>query len=360
MLIVLLLLVLSTPLYAQLLPEDEARLEKREVVLADESDGADSGNWYEKLKWWKEAKWTYTVDVIGAIEHLATIESSYNLRQDDMLAKVNAYIEALPIKTGEAEKEIDDLVEDMVRRQNEIAKEEANKRDESQSDQLEQQKKMLTDLKEKFSHYNMLVKRIKKVFDEIVPRQLTDAKLYEKKALRAYKEIENILDDKKAELLFYEVENSLENIKAIANYLKNPLNAFLDKAWSKAQQVMPQITSTIQQLEVGGVIVRPLSSEEKEQMTAIEKQRLELKAQRADQAEAAKKLAALPWYQKLFSKVGSFFSSLWSWGTSLFILIGSFFTRPPDLATDAQKKVIAQTPQQESAPAEPTLTDDEK
>ncbi len=352
MVLVLLLLLLSVPVYGQFLQEPPSELDELQqavpVALADESDEPDSGNWYEKLKWWKEAKWTYTVDVVSAMEHLTSIEKAYEQRRDDMLTKIGDYSELLPVKRDEAEKEIDDLIEDMVRRQNEIAKEEPNKRDESQSDELEQQKKMLTELKEKFSQFNTLAKRVKQVFDEIVPQQLADAKEYEQEALQAYQGIEKILDDKKAEQFFNEVENSLDNIKAITNYLKGPLNAFLDRAWAKSQEIMPQITSSIQQLEAEGVVVRPLSAEEKEQMTAIEKQRLELKAKRAAEAEAAKKRAALPWYQKFFSAIGSFLSTLWSGITTPFVWLGNLFagTSEPVKKSEPVKPVSEAPPKE--------------
>ncbi len=331
MVTVLLLILLTAPLYGQQLEEGsiEPILDVPEpllIALADESDEPDSGNWYEKLKWWKEAKWTYTVDVFGAMEKLTSLEEVYKLRQDDMLTKIGDYSSSLPVKRQIAGKEIDDLIEDMVRRQNELAKEEPNRRDESQSDELEQQKKMLLGLKESFSQFNTLAERVKQVFDEIIPQQLADAKKYDEKALNAYQAIENILDDKKAEQLFNEVENSLENIKAISNYLKGPLDAFLDRAWAKSEEIMPQIIADIQRLEAEGVVVRPLSDEEKEQMAAIEKQRYELKAKRAKEAAAAKKQAAQPWHQKLFASIGSFFLKIGSWLVAPFSWVGNLFS----------------------------------
>ena len=331
MVTVLLLMLLSAPVYGQLLEEGSVepvpQQEPLLIALSDESDEPDSGNWYEKLRWWKEAKWTYTVDVFAAMEKLTSLEEAYKLRQNDMLTKISDYSASLPVKRQIAGEEIDDLIEDMVRRQNELAKEEPNRRDESQSDELEQQKKMLLGLKESFSQFNTLAERVKQVFDEIIPQQLADAKEYDEKALNAYQAIENILDDKKAEQLFNEVENSLENIKAIINYLKGPLDAFLDKAWAKSEETMPQIIADIQRLEAEGVVVRPLSDEEKEQMAAIEKQRYELKAKRAAEAAAAKKRVAQPWHQKLFTSIGSFFSQIGSWVAAPFSWVGSLFTR---------------------------------
>ncbi len=318
------------------------------IALADESDEPDSGNWYEKLKWWKEAKWTYTVDIQAAMEALEALGQTYETRKETILAQLADYSAALPVKRQIAEKEIDDLIEDMVRRQNEIAKEEPKKRDESQSDELELQKKMLSELKEKFGQFNTLAKRIKQAFAEIVPKQLADAKAYDEKALNAYQSIEKILDDKKAEELYNEVENSLENIKAITNYLRNPLNAFLDRAWAKTQEIMPQITTGIQDLEEQGVAVRPLAPEEEGQMAAIEKQRVELIAQQKAEAEAARKRAARPWYEKLFDAIGSFVSTVWSGITAPFKWLGGLF------ATKTPEKLIKKTVEAKSVkkPAE--------
>ncbi len=369
---VILLLCVSSSAYAQLpglqmheqnpfegieQPAAQGSAEAEEpmvIALADESEGPDSGNWHEKLKWWKEAKWTYVEHIVPAMEHLASLEQAYATRQQGILSQLQDYSAALPVERQIAAKEIDDLIRDMVRRQNEMAKEEPKGVDESQSEALESQKRMLSELKEKFGQFNTLAQRIQSAFDTIVPKQINDAKSYDKKALEAYKAIEHTLDDKKAEQLYHEVENSLENIKAITNYLTGPLNAFLDQAWSTSQGLMSQLTMGIHDLENRGVVVRSISPAEKEQMTAIEEQRKELKAIKAAEAEAARKRAARPWYEKVLDAIGSFFSTLWSYITLPFAWLGSLFNSSSKTSEKTNAASCEITPSADSATGNPT------
>ena len=353
------------------LPQDTLSLEPPEtfvgesrITLADESDEPDSGNWYEKLRWWKEAKWLYTIDIRNTMEQLNLFKEEYDEKQKEIFSRLGSYSQDLPLKRQAAVHVIDDLIADLEKRQEEIAQEQTRtqaRQDTEETTELEEHKKMLDELKKQFNDFNTLTQRLKQVFEVVVPKQIKDCNDYDAKALEAYENIEQTLDDKKAHAYFDEVENSLENINELMSYLKGPLWLFVDRAWVMLQQVMPKITKSIDDLEEKGVVVRPLTPEEKAQMAQLEKARKERRARKAAERKAARERMARSWWKKMFSAIGSFFvkigSGTWYGVTRPFVWIGNLFTKaepvkapkPSELKKSDQKQ-----DQQETGPAPQT------
>ena len=54
-------------------------------VPQESDDEPDSGNWYEKLRWWKEAKRVYTEDVHDAMEQVRSLSASYDEKKETTL-----------------------------------------------------------------------------------------------------------------------------------------------------------------------------------------------------------------------------------------------------------------------------------
>lgn len=310
------------------------------IVLADESEEPDSGNWYEKLRWWKEAKGLYTVDIRSAMDELEVLNEEFETKKTEILTALDHYSAELPIKRQTAVHVIDDLINDLVKRQEAIAQERTRtqaQKNPEESTELEEHQKMLNELKKDFEDFNTLYQRLKQTFEVVVPKQIQDAHDYNAGALAAYEGIEHTLDDKKAHRLFNEVENGLENIQAISSYLKGPLWSFIDKAWITAEQYMPKITKSITDLEDKGVVVRPLTAQEKAQMAHLEEERKARHAQKEAELKAAKEWAARPWYQKAYRSVGSFFSrvgsGIWYGISQPVSWVASFFS-----ASESEKK----------------------
>lgn len=324
------------------------------IALADESDEPDSGNWYEKLRWWKEARGVYTVDIRAAMDELEVLNEEFETRKTDILSALDHYSSELPIKRQTAVHVIDDLLNDLVKRQEALAQERTQtqaQKNPEETAELEEHQKMLNELKKDFEDFNTLYQRLKQTFEVVVPKQIQDAHNFNAGALAAYEGIEHTLDDKKAHLLFNEVENGLENIQAISSYLKGPLWNFTDKAWSTAEQYMPKITKSIAELEDKGVVVRPMTAQEKAQMDQLEKERKARRAQKEAEQKAAKEWMARPWWQKAYSSVGSFVSSvgsgIWYGISQPVVWVSGLFTREPEKKGEAKgaQKVPDKKPQ---------------
>lgn len=325
-----------------------------QIILADESEEPDSGNWYEKLRWWKEAKALYTVDIRSAMDELEILNEEFESRKTEIFSALDTYSSSLPLKRQTAIHVIDDLLNDLVKRQEALAQERTRtqtRKSPDETSQLEEHQKLLNELKKEFEDFNALSQRIKQVFEVVIPAQMQSAQNFNAEALASYESIEQTLDDKKAHRLFNQVQNGLENIESISSYLKGPLWGFIDNAWQSSEQLMPKITKSITNLEDKGVVVRPLSVEEKAQMTRLEEERAIKKAQQEAALKAAKEWAARPWWQKAYLSVGSFFSYL---GSTLWYGI----TRPFSWfsgSTATPEKKVSGTPAQkvESLPSAP-------
>lgn len=328
-----------------------------QIALADESDEPDSGNWYEKLRWWKDAKALYTVDIKAAMDELAVLGEEFESKKNDILSALDRYSAELPLKRQAAAQVIDDLLADLVKRQEALAQERTRtqaKKDAEETAELEVHQKMLNELKKEFEDFNTLYQRLQQTFDGVVPSQMQSALNFSSGALAAYESIEHTLDDKKAHRLFNEVENGLENIQAISSYLKGPLWNFIDKAWASTEQLMPKISKAIADLEEKGVVVRPLTAQERTQMAQLEEERKAKRAQREAELKAAKEWQARPWWQKAYMSAGSFLShigsSIWYGITRPFSWISGMWSSAP-----VEKSVPVKAPKkvEQPAPSEP-------
>lgn len=295
------------------------------IIHADESDGPDSGNWFEKLKWWKEAKWLYTIDVTAAIGQLETISKDYKEKEKNILAALENYSSSLPIKRQTAEAFIDDLLATIQKRNEDLAQQQTKKQVRGmakESAQLEENQKLLTQLKDNIKDFNIITQRLNQVFEQALVQQLAEAHQLDQKALIAYESIEKTLDDKIAQEKFNEVQNSHENIEAIIGYLEGPLNQFIGKAWEKAQQLMITIKTGIDELEKRGIIVKQMTAEEAAQAKLLEQKR-------DAEKKAAQEKAARPWWKNIIYSITSFFSNIWDSIRQSFIWVSSFFTASP-------------------------------
>jgi len=308
--------------------------QKGQIRLADESEEPDSGNWYEKLRWWKEARALYTVDIKAAIDELDILKEEFDSKKNDILLALDRYSAALPVKRQAAEHVIDDLLNDLIKRQEALAQERTRtqvKKNTEETTELEVHQKMLNELRKEFEDFNILYQRLKQTFDVVIPAQIQNAHNFSARALAAYEAIEQTLDDKKAHRLFNEVENGLENIQAISAYLKGPLWNFMDKAWTTTEQLMPKITKSITNLEEKGVVVRPLTAQEKTQMVALEAERKIKREQQEIERKAEKEWQNRSWWQKAYLSVGSLVSYVgsgtWYILTRPYIWISALFSK---------------------------------
>jgi hypothetical protein len=330
-------------------PEMEApqpSLSQPTIIYADESEGPDSGNWFEKLKWWKEAKWLYTIDIAASMAQLETISKGYEEKGKGILEGLEAYSSGLPFKRQTAVAFIDDLIANLQKRNEELAQQQTKKQARGmpkESADLEENQKLLNQLKDNIKDFNTLTQRLTQTFDQVVSQQMEEARNYDKKALSAYESIEKTLDDKIAQQRYNEVQNCQENILAVTDYLEGPLMQFVDKAWDKAQQLMPTIKNSIDELQKRGIIVRQPSAEESEQAKLLAQKK-------AQEKKAAEEYAALPWWMKIFVSISSFFSTIWSSISGFFSWMGSFFSSAPSPEKKVPKPTVPSPAKQIAQP----------
>jgi len=319
----------------------------QQLIIADESDGPDSGNWYEKLRWWKEARSLYTEDIQQALQELTLLHEEYDQKHKELIDELERYSASLSIKRQAVIPLIDDTLQRISKRQEAIAKEKTqNKKpvDPQEGLKLDEQIKLLNELKSDVTDLNMLADRVKQSFEQVVPQQLTKAQNYEKEALEAYESIEHTLDDKKAHRSFEMVENCHDNIVALIGFLRGPLWNFIDASWAKIQILMPKVTATLQTLESKGVSLKP-SVDESE---AAKKQ--------ADIDKQAKEAAARPWWKKIWEALVQFFSRagslIWYGISKPFTFIGSFFSgsSAPKAEPKKGRKMVKEDAKQASFP----------
>ena len=322
----------------------------QQLIIADESDGPDSGNWYEKLRWWKEARTMYTEDIQLSLQEITLLQEEYDQKHKDIIEELERYSASLSIKRQAMIPLIDQALQSITKRQEAIAKEKTqNKKpvDPTEGPKLDEQAKLLNELKIDINDLNMLADRVKQSFDQVVPQQLSKAQNYDKEALEAYESIEHTLDDKKAHRSFELVENCHDNIVALIGFLRGPLWNFIDASWSKIKTLMPKVTTTLQTLESKGVSLKQPVDE-----TDAIKKPLEKDTRTKDDANR-------PWWQKIWDAIVHFFSQagslIWYGISQPFRWVGSFFsTNTPSQKPDLNniKKPSKEDVKPLSSPAE--------
>ena len=289
-----------------------------------DSDEPDSGNWYEKQHWWKEAKRVYSVDIHEAMEDLKRIAEEYEEKKKTVYTPLEASITSLPVTPAIAGPRIVTELTD-VRKQRDQLLESTAADNRVALSHIEELEKTLEELKADFENISTLQSRAKEAFD-MYAKQEKECENYEERALDYFERIEKVLDDKKAHDYYDMVENSLDNIRAINQYLSGPLLLYIDQTAAHVQTLVPKIKKTVEELEKKGIIIRVLSEKEKAELALLEQKRKEAKLK----AEAAKKAAEdwkrMSWLGKAWYYVASFFSWLWSLITGFFSWIGGLFS----------------------------------
>ncbi len=300
---------------------------------AEESeDEPDSGNWYEKLRWWKEAKRVYSEDVHDAMEQVRSLTSSYDEKKRGLSAQLDDYYRSIPVARLAAAPIINGLLEELKKELEPLSQEKSTplkKEEKEKASLLEEQTKKLEGLKDDFEQFNTMVTRLHEAYDDVFTQQTRECDNYDERALESFERIEKVLDDEKARHYYDLIENSLENIRSIIQYLRGPFSLFIDQAWAKIQQLMPTIKTAITELDKQGIPVRVLTEKEKAEREAAKKQKEEarLKAEAEKKAEVERQ--ALPWWKKIFYAIGSFFAAIGRAFKGAVSWIGGLFARSP-------------------------------
>jgi hypothetical protein len=291
----------------------------------EETDqGPDTGNWYEKLHWWREARQLYAIDIREAMEELKTIEQEYEGVRKAITEQISNAYASLPVNRTAAGPLIKSLLEDsggkIAKAEEEGAQSTKQQTAEEKKElaQLQEQHTLLEKLTKDFDLQNTLADRLDEALNKVYPRQVALAHEYDEQALKNFENIEQVYDDKKAHGYYNVVENSLENIQANNAYLAGPLKSYVEQIKNRFAQGMPQLTKTIKALEDLGVEIRILTPEQKAQKEALLKKQEEDRLKAAAERKAAQDREKMSWWQKLIAGIKNFFSWLWSSVSGLF------------------------------------------
>jgi len=291
----------------------------------EEVDELDSGNWYEKLHWWKEAKRVYTVDIHDAMEQLKHIQQDYENKKTTIVAKVEEAIKSLPVTIEAALGLINGHLTDIKTKREKMPEVQTDEQRMLIS-QIDEQEKALDLLKTDFEQLATVQSRLNEAVHDVFAKQVKECENYEEKALEYFEKIEKVLDDKKAHNYYDVVENSLENIKALIQYLIGPLAIYIDTMAGRAHTLIPKIKKQSDDLERQGIIVRVLTPQEKAEMEAAAKKREEERQRLLAAKKEQERWNAMPWWQKIFASIGLFFTTIWEYIVSAFSAIGKLFT----------------------------------
>lgn len=206
----------------------------------DMDDEIDSGNWYEKLHWWKEAKRIYTGDIHDAMEQLKHISSDYETKKQTLLAKVQDKIKILAIEPQAAVTLINGFLAD-IKTQREKMPDVQNDEQRMAVSRMEEQEKALETLKSDYEQLIALQALLDEAFNEVLVKQVKECENYEERALDYFERIEKVLDDKKAHQYYDTVENSLDNIRALIQYLIGPLALYIDATVGRIEVLVPKM-----------------------------------------------------------------------------------------------------------------------
>ena len=291
-------------------------------VHGDDSEEADSGNWYEKLHWWKEAKRVYTIDIHEAMEQLKGVTQHYEEKKKTVLARLSSLQSSLPVDPKTALGIVTTTLAEIKAKQEQVAVPQTDEQRKTASD-LAEQEKALEALKTNFEHLQTLDARLKEALNDAYPKQVKECENYEEKALDYFERIEKVLDDKKAHQYYDIIENSLENIRSLISYLNGQLYQFIEQSSAMVEQLVPRIKKELEDLEKKGIRIRLLTEAEKAELAAVEKQKKEARLKAEAEKKAKEAWEKLPWWRKALAGIGSFFASIWSAIVGFFSSIGS-------------------------------------
>jgi len=303
-----------------------------------ESDEPDSGNWYEKLHWWKEAKRVYTIDIHDIMEQVKRTAQDFDEKKNVVFAKLNEAMGSIPVKPDVALGLIAGFLADIKKKRDQLT-ENLTEEQLKLISEWDEQEKALEGLKNDFEQLQTIQARLQESFD-LAAKQVKECENYEERALENFERIEKVLDDKKAHHYYDVVENSLENIRALSQYLIGPLQIYIDNIAGRAEQLVPKVKKAIQDLEAQGILVRVLTEKEKAEAEALAKKREETRLKAEAQKKAAEEWKTKSWWRKLLYYIGAFFSSIATAIKTSIQSLGSLFSSKAKVVKEIKKTAL--------------------
>lgn len=270
----------------------------------------DSGNWYEKLHWWKKAKPKYDAIKAG-VQQLKLLEKELLNKKEPFNTQIEQFYTEAKINVKVILNTIEKMINELKAQQESEERDSTDLNEKEKAELIENvdKQKDLEQFKQNLDMLFSLVTKFKQAMDMVLPEQVKKAESYEERALDSFEQIENVLDDQKARYLYDTIENSQENIQAIVQYVQGPLRQYIEQIAFKVQQLKPILQKKLDDFEKRGVELRHYTPEELAQRELLKKQKL------IEEQMKAKELAqqkGQSWWQRLLAPIASFFSSLWN------------------------------------------------
>jgi hypothetical protein len=290
-----------------------ARAEKEVSNGINTIDEPDSGNWYEKLQWWKKAEHKYK-EVRQGVNYIKAQEKELVHKKTTATNDIQQFFSSLKINPKMIQAMIEKVIEGL-KAQQEATADEFDEQQRAVLVENADKQKELEQLKQYFDTFFSLVSKLDQAISSRVFEQRSMAEVYEEKALDSFEQIENVLDDQKARYYYETIENSSDNIKSIVDYLKGPLNNYIDQIIIRLQQLKQSIKQAVEDLEKRDISLKYLTAEEQAQQELAKKKQLEAEQDRVRKAQAQRKSQGqqvrVSWWQSLWSSITGFFASIY-------------------------------------------------
>lgn len=275
--------------------------QQQEAPIAQDID-VESGNWYEKLQWWKKAKPVYE-SVKENVNQIRDIVQSIDQKVDQGRKAVTELYSQLRINPQTIDADINKFLGE-IKKQLEV--EPQNEKEMQANIQRADTQKILESLKDNLLIADAFKSQFNKSIDDIIRSQLTLAESYVDRSLENFEKIENTLDDQKARYLFEEIESYNQNSKNILNYFAGTLLPYAESSIIKIKQLTAVIEKSLVDAEKNNIILRPKSPEE-------------LKKEAAAKAVKEQEAQKLGWFGSIWNAIKSFFVGIWNWIKSWFV-----------------------------------------
>lgn len=291
--------------------QEDAEYDSFEDVLEEDDDFADdSGNWYEKLRWWKSAKPKYE-ELKERVQNIKALEQEYTRKLQEIEKTMTAFYEQLRIDPSVILKSLDALLDEVKPKQDasQLTQEERAAFVEAADKQKE-----IELVRRDFELVAQLREKLREAFSKTLVSQVKRAENAENEALDSFEDIEKTRNHEKAKDLYDNIENKNENVQAIESYLKNDFSMYTDQVAAKLAQITGRLRVSVETLEKQGFVIKSLSKEEKDEQEHARKKREE--AERIRLLESARKKAeqqrwqSLSWWQKLIEYIKNLFVRL--------------------------------------------------
>lgn len=233
-------------------------------------DVSQTGNWYEKLHWFKQAKISYD-RITQVVQEIKSIQSELEKKRDPFNKMVSGFLTSEKIDKDALSQSIQNGLAQLNKA---ISDEPIDVEEEKTAAfmTLENQKKLIETVQRQSEIFFTFRDRFVEAVEKILPAQGALAAQYEERALSDFETIEEIFDDKKARNLYESIDAALQTVVAIKDYLDGALRQYLNQATGQLNQLMPELKKNLEQLQEDGIYLRNLSKQERE---SLEKERFE-------------------------------------------------------------------------------------